>query len=168
MNLLRVVLTNDTIVEISQMCRSPSLPTVASQAWCGESCRKAGLRKWPPASISGIRWTASCTLEGFSPLCVTHEKQLGAVPKNKIKLSSGCECCLFVLHLRDSETLQDFSLLAVTKYLVYGEDTRTKCMRELVQQAVKDIFMKTAMNIHTTCWVWKWNNIMIIFQQRFL
>lgn len=67
------------------MRSSPSLPTVASQVWCGESCRKAGLSKWPPASFSRIRWTASCALEGFSPCCMSHEKQLGALPKTQNK-----------------------------------------------------------------------------------
>lgn len=143
------------------MRSNPSLPTVASQAWCGESCRNAGLRKWHAASFSGISWTAFCTLEVFSPLCITHEKQLGALPKNEIKLSSSCECCLFVLHLRDTESLQDFSLLAVTKYLIWGQDTRTKCVRELVQTAVKNIFMQTAVDIHTACCVWKRHNIII-------
>jgi len=68
---------------------------------------------------------------------------------------------VFLLHLRDTESLQDFSLLAVTKYLVCGQDTRTKCVRELVQTAVKDIFTQTAVDIHTTCWVWKRHKIII-------
>lgn len=54
-------------------------------------------------------------------------------------------------NLRDNKSLQDFFLLAVTKYLVVGQNTRAESVRELIQTAVKDFFSQTAANIHTTC-----------------